>query len=54
MKPLALTLGLCVLVATGSAGADQSCKARAIKQKLAGKALANFLEQCDGGSPTSD
>ena len=47
MKSLALTLGFCVLVASGSASADQSCKARAIKQKLAGEALVSFVKQCE-------
>jgi hypothetical protein len=48
MKPLAIVLGFCAVVVSGSAGvADQSCKAKAIQQKLAGEALLNFVKQCE-------
>ena len=42
MKFLALALALC-----GSAGADQTCKAKANQQKLAGEALVKFVERCE-------
>jgi hypothetical protein len=32
MKPLALTLALCALVASGSAAAEQTCKAKATRR----------------------
>jgi hypothetical protein len=38
MKPLALGLVLCALAISGAAGADQTCKAKATKQKLTGEA----------------
>ena len=47
MKPLTHILALCALVASGSAGADQTCKAKAIQQKLAGEALISFVKQCE-------
>ena len=47
MKPLASALGLCSLVASGSAGADQTCKIKAAQQKLAGEALVSFVKQCE-------
>jgi hypothetical protein len=47
MKPLALTLAFCVLVASGSADADQSCKAKASQQKLTDEALLNFVKKCE-------
>ena len=47
MKPLALALGLCALVASGSAGADPTCKTKAAQQKLAGEALVSFVKQCE-------
>ena len=47
MKPLALALGLCALVASGSAGADQTCKTKAAQQKLASEALVSFVKQCE-------
>src|SRR6478672_1392256 len=47
MKPLALTLALCALVASGSAAAEQTCKAKATQQKLAGEALISFVKQCE-------
>ena len=42
MKFLAFALALCGLVLSGSAGADQTCKAKANQRKLAGQALVNF------------
>ena len=47
MKFLALALALCGLVLSGSAGLDQTCKARANQQKLAGEALVKFVERCE-------
>jgi len=47
MKPLALTLALCALVASGSAAAEQTCKAKATQQKLAGEALISSVKQCE-------
>jgi len=48
MKPLAaVALGLCVLITSASAGAGRTCKATAMKQKLAGEALVNFVKQCE-------
>jgi hypothetical protein len=39
MQPLALTFVLCGLVFSGTAIVDQTCKAKATEQKLAGEAL---------------
>jgi hypothetical protein len=47
MKRLALTLVLCGLVSSGTAAADLTCKAEATQQKLAGKALLDFVKQCE-------
>jgi hypothetical protein len=47
MKFLALAVGLCALVASSTASADQTCKAKAIDEKLAGEALVNFVKQCE-------
>ena len=46
MKSLAVAMALCTLISSASA-ADQTCKAKAIKQKLAGEALLNFVKQCE-------
>ena len=46
MKSLAVAMALCTLISSVSA-ADQTCKAKAIKQKLAGEALLNFVKQCE-------
>ena len=46
MKSLAIAMALCTLISSASA-ADQTCKAKAIKQKLAGEALLNFVKQCE-------
>ena len=46
MKSLAVAMVLCTLISSASA-ADQTCKAKAIKQKLAGEALLNFVKQCE-------
>src|SRR3546814_12216154 len=43
---LAIAMALCTLISSASA-ADQTCKAKAIKQKLAGEALLNFVKQCE-------
>jgi hypothetical protein len=47
MKRLALILVLCGLVIGGTAAANQTCKAKATKQKLTGEALVNFVKQCE-------
>jgi hypothetical protein len=47
MKPLAFALVLCGLVISGTSAADQTCKAKATKQKLIGEALVNFVKQCE-------
>jgi hypothetical protein len=47
MNRLALSLVLCGLVISGTAAADQTCKAKATKQKLAGGALSSFVEKCE-------
>jgi hypothetical protein len=47
MKSLVLTLAFCALVASGSAGADQTCKTKATQQKLVGEALVSFVKQCE-------
>jgi hypothetical protein len=47
MRPLALALVLCGLVVGGTSAADQTCKAKATKQKLTGEALVNFVKQCE-------
>jgi len=47
-KPMKfLAFALCGLVLSGSAGADQTCKAKANQRKLAGQALVNFVQQCE-------
>ena len=46
MKSLAVAMALCTLISSASA-ADQTCKAKANKQKLAGEALLNFVKQCE-------
>ena len=35
------------MVASGSADADQSCKAKASEQKLTDEALLNFVKKCE-------
>src|SRR4029077_13094244 len=47
MKSLAVAIALCTLAASGSAGADQTCKAKATQQQLAEEALSNFMKQCE-------
>ena len=47
MKALALALAFCTLAISGNAGADQTCKAKAIQQNLAGEALIGFVKQCE-------
>jgi hypothetical protein len=47
MKPLALVLVIFALAVCGSAGAAQTCKSKAIKQKLTGDALISFAKQCE-------
>ena len=47
MKRLALTLVLCGLVISGTEAADQTCKAKATQQELAGEALLSFVKQCE-------
>src|SRR5690242_1593597 len=47
MRPLALMFVLCGLVISITAAADQTCKAIAIKQRLADAALLSFVKQCE-------
>ena len=47
MKRLALALVLYGVVINGTFAADQTCKAKAIRQKLAGEALVRFVKQCE-------
>ena len=47
MKRLTLALVLCGLVISGTATADQTCKAKAVRQKLAGEALISFVKNCE-------
>ena len=47
MKSLAVAIALCALAASGNAGADQTCKAKAVQHKLTGEALLNFVKQCE-------
>ena len=47
MQPLALSFVLCGLVISGTAAADQTCKARATEQRLAGEALFSFVKRCE-------
>jgi hypothetical protein len=53
MQRLALTLLLCGLIINGIAAADQTCKAKATKQKLAGEALISFVKQCETDAYTT-
>ena len=46
MRPLAVIVVLCGLVIT-TAAADQTCKAKATEQKLAGEALFSFVKRCE-------
>jgi hypothetical protein len=46
MKRLTFALVLCSLV-SGTAAADQTCKAKATSQKLAGEALFSFVKNCE-------
>jgi hypothetical protein len=47
MRLLPLITGSCMVFAAVSASADQTCKSRAIQQKLAGDALLSFVKQCE-------
>jgi len=47
MKLLAPAIVLCSLLISASANADQTCKAKANQQKLAGEALIKFMGQCE-------
>src|SRR6476660_1494072 len=47
MKCLALALVLSGLVMNGAAARDETCKAKATQQKLAGEVLINFVKQCE-------
>ena len=47
MRLLTLIIGSCILIASASASADQTCKSKAIQQKLAGEALVTFVKQCE-------
>src|SRR5262245_44284282 len=42
-----LLTAACVLIASASASAEQTCKVKAIRQKLAGEALLTFVKQCE-------
>jgi hypothetical protein len=44
---LALTLVLCCFIISGTVAADQTCKAKAIGQKLAGEGLISFVKKCE-------
>jgi hypothetical protein len=46
MKRLALALVLCGFI-NGTAATDETCKAKATQQKLAGEALLDFVKQCE-------
>ena len=45
MKRLTLALVLCGLVISGTATTDQTCKAKATRQKLAGEALIQLRKE---------
>jgi hypothetical protein len=47
LRMVTLLTGACVLIASASASADQTCKAKAIQQKVAWEALLNFVKQCE-------
>ena len=47
MQPLALIFVLCGLIISGTAAADQTCKAKATEQRLVGAALFNFVKRCE-------
>jgi hypothetical protein len=47
MKRFALALVLCGLVISATATADQTCKTRATREKLAGEALISFVKNCE-------
>jgi hypothetical protein len=47
MTPLALVFALFILAISGSANAAQTCKSKAIQQKLTGDVLLNFIKQCE-------
>jgi len=47
MQPLALIFVLSGLVISSTAAAGQTCKAKAIEQKLAGPALFSFVKRCE-------
>jgi hypothetical protein len=44
---LAIVLILCGLVISNTAAADQTCKAKATEQRLAGAALFSFAKRCE-------
>src|SRR5215813_9737717 len=46
MRPLAFIFVLCGLIIT-TAAADQTCKAKATEQRLAGEALFSFVKRCE-------
>ena len=46
MRPLAVIFVLCGLVITTPA-ADQTCKAKATEQRLAGEVLLSFVKRCE-------
>src|SRR6516164_2117516 len=47
MQTLALIVVLCGLLISSTATADQTCKAKAAEQELAGAALFSFVKRCE-------
>jgi hypothetical protein len=47
MRLITLIIGSCILITTASASSGQTCKPKAIQQKLAGDALLTFVKQCE-------
>ena len=47
MQPLALIFVLSGLIISSTAAADQTCKAKATEQRLAGAALFSFVKRCE-------
>ena len=47
MQPLAPIFVVCGLLISSTAAADQTCKAKATEQRLAGAALSGFVKRCE-------
>jgi hypothetical protein len=47
MQPLAPIFVVCALLISSTAAADQTCKAKATEQRLAGAALFSFVKRCE-------